>query len=97
MMRSTAPATAAINRQQAFSGTVAADLPLAALEAYLANYIAGYAGSLAAERFKGGQSNPTYRLSTPERSYVLRRKPFGKLLISFIRHAMRHRLDGGVS
>jgi len=33
-------------------------------------------------QFKGGQSNPTYRLNTPTRSYVIRRKPFGKLLPS---------------
>ena len=33
-------------------------------------------------QFKGGQSNPTYRLDTPNRSYVMRRKPFGKLLPS---------------
>ena len=71
-----------IDRQQAFSGTVAADLPLPELCSYLASHIDGFAGPLAAERFKGGQSNPTYRLSTPERSYVLRRKPFGKLLPS---------------
>ena len=33
-------------------------------------------------QFKGGQSNPTYLLETPQRSYVLRRKPPGKLLPS---------------
>jgi aminoglycoside phosphotransferase (APT) family kinase protein len=71
-----------INRQDAFSGTMAADIPLAALEAYLASHIDGFAGPLVAERFKGGQSNPTYKLTTPDRSYVLRRKPFGKLLPS---------------
>lgn len=32
------------------------------------------------EQFKGGQSNPTYKLVTPGRAYVLRRKPPGKLL-----------------
>ncbi|MEL7487555.1 MAG: phosphotransferase family protein, partial [Pseudomonadota bacterium] len=31
---------------------------------------------------KGGQSNPTYLLTTPTRKYVLRRKPPGKLLPS---------------
>src|SRR3954462_4454279 len=35
------------------------------------------------EQFKGGQSNPTYRLSAADgRKYVLRRKPPGKLLPS---------------
>jgi aminoglycoside phosphotransferase (APT) family kinase protein len=42
--------------------------------------IAGFAGPIRAERFAGGQSNPTYRLGTPNRSYVLRRKPAGVLL-----------------
>ena len=34
------------------------------------------------ERLTGGQSNPTFRLSTPGAAYVLRRKPFGDLLPS---------------
>jgi aminoglycoside phosphotransferase (APT) family kinase protein len=33
-------------------------------------------------QFKGGQSNPTYQLVTPDRKYVMRRKPPGKLLPS---------------
>ena len=40
----------------------------------------GYAGPLKVEQFKGGQSNPTYALSTPAARYVLRRKPPGQLL-----------------
>ena len=32
------------------------------------------------EQFKGGQSNPTYKISTENNAYVLRRKPPGKLL-----------------
>lgn len=71
-----------IDRQQAFSGTTASDIDAAALEAYLSRHVAGFAGPLTLGRFKGGQSNPTYRLATPERLYVLRRKPFGKLLPS---------------
>lgn len=71
-----------IDRQQAFSGTLAADIPFDALDTYLSTHIDGFAGPLHAERFKGGQSNPTYKLTTPQRSYVLRRKPFGKLLPS---------------
>ena len=53
-----------------------------ALESYLAQHIAGFRGPLTVEQFKGGQSNPTYRLTTPSRRYVLRRKPPGKLLPS---------------
>ncbi len=34
------------------------------------------------KQFKGGQSNPTYLLTTPGGRYVLRRKPPGKLLPS---------------
>jgi aminoglycoside phosphotransferase (APT) family kinase protein len=43
-------------------------------------HVDGYAGPLAVEQFKGGQSNPTYKLITPSRFYVLRRKPPGVLL-----------------
>ena len=71
-----------IDRQQDFSGTVAGDLPLAALEAYLHETMVGFSGPLTAQRFKGGQSNPTYLLATPGKRFVLRRKPPGKLLAS---------------
>jgi aminoglycoside phosphotransferase (APT) family kinase protein len=71
-----------IDRQQAFSGTTSADIDQAALEAHLARHVPGFAGPLTLARYKGGQSNPTYRLSTPRAAYVLRRKPFGKLLPS---------------
>ncbi len=50
----------------------------AALASWMAVYIDGYAGPLEVAQFKGGQSNPTYRLSTPTRNYVLRRKPPGQ-------------------
>ena len=52
------------------------------LEAYLSAQIEGFGGPLAVTEFKGGQSNPTYRLDTESGSYVLRRKPPGKLLKS---------------
>ena len=47
----------------------------AALEAYLREHIAGFAGPVRVSRFKGGQSNPTYLLGTPQRQYVMRSKP----------------------
>jgi aminoglycoside phosphotransferase (APT) family kinase protein len=50
------------------------------LEQYMQQHVAGFSGPLSVEQFKGGQSNPTYKLATPSRSYVLRRKPPGKLL-----------------
>src|SRR3974390_3480968 len=52
------------------------------LEAYLAERIEGFRTPLEVRQFKGGQSNPTYQLVTPNRKYVLRRKPPGKLLPS---------------
>jgi aminoglycoside phosphotransferase (APT) family kinase protein len=70
----------------AFSGTKpvadALKFDQAALEAWMAENVDGYAGPLTVEQFKGGQSNPTYKLVTPGRQYVLRRKPPGKLLPS---------------
>jgi aminoglycoside phosphotransferase (APT) family kinase protein len=52
------------------------------LEGWMTENVEGYSGPLTVLQFKGGQSNPTYRLNTPTRSYVMRRKPFGKLLPS---------------
>ncbi len=52
------------------------------LDSYLAEHVPGYSGPLAIRQFKGGQSNPTYLLTTPARRYVLRRKPPGQLLAS---------------
>ena len=52
------------------------------LDGFLKDNVEGYQGPLTVLQFKGGQSNPTYRLNTPGRSYVMRRKPFGKLLPS---------------
>ena len=54
----------------------------AALDAWMRDNVEGYEGPLTVSQFKGGQSNPTYRLDTPARAYVLRRKPFGPLLPS---------------
>jgi aminoglycoside phosphotransferase (APT) family kinase protein len=54
----------------------------ARLDAYMRANVEGYSGTLELEQFRGGQSNPTYRLSAAGRRYVLRRKPPGKLLPS---------------
>lgn len=48
---------------------------LASLEAYLAPRLAGFRGPLTVEQFKGGQSNPTYKLVTAEHAWVMRSKP----------------------
>ncbi len=77
---------AATDPQDAFSGTREVDpryrLDEAALDAWMTANVAGYAGPLTARQFKGGQSNPTYELTTPDHAYVLRRKPPGVLLPS---------------
>ncbi len=78
--------TAHDEAQSTFSGTREVDpryaLNEAALGAWMTQNVEGYCGPLAIRQFKGGQSNPTYELTTPGRTYVLRRKPPGTLLPS---------------
>ena len=52
----------------------------AALARWMDIHVEGFAGPLTVEQFKGGQSNPTYKLVTPARAYVLRRKPPGQIV-----------------
>ena len=59
--------TRAVSSQHAFDLNV--------LTNYLTAHIPGFEGPLTAEMFKGGQSNPTYKLITPTQSYVMRAKP----------------------
>ncbi|MEO7852231.1 MAG: phosphotransferase [Rubrivivax sp.] len=59
--------TKAVAEQHAFSSDALCD--------YLAERMPGFAGPLRVEQFKGGQSNPTYKLITPAASYVMRSKP----------------------
>ncbi len=54
----------------------------ARLAAWMQANVEGYEGPLEVRQFKGGQSNPTYQLVTPNKKYVMRRKPPGKLLPS---------------
>jgi aminoglycoside phosphotransferase (APT) family kinase protein len=54
----------------------------ATLERWLEGAVSGCGNFLSLEKFAGGQSNPTYRMDTSNGRYVLRRKPFGKLLPS---------------
>jgi aminoglycoside phosphotransferase (APT) family kinase protein len=50
---------------------------------FMSDKVAGFTAPVRVEQFKGGQSNPTYRLTDAAgRRYVLRRKPPGKLLPS---------------
>ncbi len=45
------------------------------LGAWLQQHVEGFAGPVTVEQFAGGQSNPTFKLVTPSRSYVMRAKP----------------------
>jgi aminoglycoside phosphotransferase (APT) family kinase protein len=56
------------------------ELNLTTLTEWMKAEIPGFSGPLTTTRFPGGQSNPTYRLHTPDRDYVLRRKPSGELV-----------------
>lgn len=50
------------------------------LARWMKDHVPGFTGLVRVEQFKGGQSNPTYKLTTRDRNYVLRRKPPGNLL-----------------
>lgn len=53
-----------------------------ALDRWLHDHVPEVVDVAHIEKFQGGQSNPTYRLSSSSGNYVLRRKPFGPLLPS---------------
>ena len=71
---------------QQFSGTMQVReqhaFDIGRLEDWMKANVGGFRGPLGVEQFKGGQSNPTFRLNAPSGKYVLRRKPPGKLLPS---------------
>ena len=73
-----------MDRTQANTGTRPVSEPLrfdaAALEQWMGDHVTDFRGPIQVSQFKGGQSNPTYRLDSPGRAYVLRRKPPGRLL-----------------
>ncbi|MGB3724083.1 MAG: phosphotransferase [Pacificimonas sp.] len=74
------------DKQEQFSGTqdvrAAHRFDQARLADWMAANVEGFQGPLTVSQFKGGQSNPTYKLETPGKAYVMRRKPPGKLLKS---------------
>ena len=49
---------------------------------WMTEHVEGFEGPMDVRQFKGGQSNPTFKLITPKKAYVMRRKPPGKLLPS---------------
>lgn len=59
--------TRAVSDQHAFD--------TAALTDWMGQHVDGFEGPVQVEMFKGGQSNPTYKLITPGKSYVMRAKP----------------------
>ena len=73
-------------RDELFTGTMPIReqhrIDSSALEMYLTNHVEGFRGPADVEQFRGGQSNPTYRVNAPSGHYVVRRKPPGKLLPS---------------
>jgi aminoglycoside phosphotransferase (APT) family kinase protein len=56
------------------------ELDAGRLDDYFRSRIPDYQGPLSIRQFAGGQSNPTYLLTGPKTSYVLRKKPGGALL-----------------
>jgi aminoglycoside phosphotransferase (APT) family kinase protein len=92
-----------VRKDEEFSGTKPVEerhrIDEMRLDGWLRDNVEGYQGPLTVLQFKGGQSNPTYRLDTPGRSYVMRRRPFGKLLpsahaVERDRRGLLHHVDG---
>ena len=57
-------------------------LDLSKLDKWLRENVCDFRGTLTADKFAGGQSNPTFKLAAGDRQFVLRRKPPGQLLAS---------------
>ena len=53
---------------------------VAALDRYLQQHLDGYRGKPELKQFEGGQSNPTFLMTSGDKRYVLRKKPPGQLL-----------------
>ncbi|MFC3712251.1 phosphotransferase [Sphingoaurantiacus capsulatus] len=74
------------SKQDQFSGTAEVReqhrFDVGVLQEWMGQNVEGFDGPLTVEQFKGGQSNPTYKLITPAKNYVMRRKPPGMLLKS---------------
>jgi aminoglycoside phosphotransferase (APT) family kinase protein len=75
-----------VDRQEIFAGTQAVRerhrIDAEKLATWLRAHVPGFHGTLAVEQFRGGQSNPTYRVEAGGTRYVVRRKPPGQLLPS---------------
>jgi aminoglycoside phosphotransferase (APT) family kinase protein len=67
-----------------------------AVAAWMKGHMPAIDGPVTLSKFKGGQSNPTYRVDISGKSYVLRRQPFGKLLPSAHAVDREYRLIAGL-
>ncbi|WP_068073667.1 phosphotransferase family protein [Novosphingobium lentum] len=89
-----------IDAEVEFVGTIVPEgadrLDEARLTAWLETNVAGFRGPIELTKFKGGQSNPTYRIVSPSGRYVLRRKPFGPLLPSAHAVDREYRVQAGL-
>jgi aminoglycoside phosphotransferase (APT) family kinase protein len=78
--------TEILDAQAAFTGTTVPEgkdiIDDGALAAWMVDNVEGFIGPVEVRKFAGGQSNPTYKLTSPSGNYVLRRKPLGPLLPS---------------
>ena len=63
-------------------------IDIAALQSHLEAHLEGFSGPLTIEKFSGGQSNPTFKLITPDAVYVLRSKPGPKAKLLPSAHAI---------
>lgn len=91
---------AAIDAETDFVGTVAPEgadkLDTEKLTAWMDANVEDFRGPIEVSKFKGGQSNPTYRIDSPSGRYVLRRKPFGPLLPSAHAVDREYRVQAGL-
>jgi aminoglycoside phosphotransferase (APT) family kinase protein len=71
------------SRQEEFSGTVAVRdahrFDESRLLTWMQDNVSAFRGPMQVAQFRGGQSNPTFVIATPDKSYVLRKKPPGEL------------------
>lgn len=70
------------NDRTSMSGLGGQELDTDRLASYMHDHVAALDGDLEIQRFKGGQSNPTYLITAGAQRYVLRKKPAGHLLPS---------------
>ena len=86
MVCSNAPNQGKLTMHEQFAGTMPVQekhrFDVERLTQYMLGHVDGFSPPVEVEQFRGGQSNPTFLLTTPTKRYVLRRKPPGKLLPS---------------